>query len=49
MRIRNDGIAKPDEHANPSRFQPRIADRNCPLQARLIQFRLPPQIRLQGG
>jgi len=43
------GIAKPDEHPDPGRFQLRIVGQNHPLQARLVQFRLRLQISLQGA
>jgi hypothetical protein len=46
-RIGNHSIAKPDEHADPGRLQPRIARSNGPRQTLIIQFRLRPQVLLQ--
>jgi hypothetical protein len=46
-RIGNHSIAKPDEHADLGRLQPRIAGGNGPRQTLIIQFRLRPQVLLQ--
>jgi hypothetical protein len=47
MPIGDHGIAKPDEHADPGRLQPRIVRGNGPSQTLCIQFRLAAQILLQ--